>query len=157
MRWCCFVKYQVRGTERREDMCRIAGLKAGQNSKPCRDFKCEHNFFWNKSNIFSPSKETEDTIKVNNCMCLLNEEMTLDQIGEIFGLTRERVRQIEENAIRKVCAAILSHKKDNFSEHFSGRELMLILKKKVELDKKKKKKKENNKKYIKKGGGNESI
>jgi RNA polymerase primary sigma factor len=31
-------------------------------------------------------------------------EMTLEEIGETFGLTRERVRQIREKAIRKLRA-----------------------------------------------------
>ena len=30
------------------------------------------------------------------------QEMTLEEIGERFGLTRERVRQIKEKAIRKL-------------------------------------------------------
>ncbi len=29
-------------------------------------------------------------------------EMTLEEIGEFFGLTRERVRQIKEKAIRRL-------------------------------------------------------
>jgi RNA polymerase primary sigma factor len=31
-----------------------------------------------------------------------NQEMTLEEIGEKFGLTRERVRQIKEKAIRRL-------------------------------------------------------
>ena len=31
-----------------------------------------------------------------------HQEMTLEEIGERFGLTRERVRQIREKAIRKL-------------------------------------------------------
>ena len=30
------------------------------------------------------------------------QEMTLEEIGEYFGLTRERVRQIKEKAIRRL-------------------------------------------------------
>ncbi|HQB23229.1 MAG TPA: sigma factor-like helix-turn-helix DNA-binding protein, partial [Bacteroidales bacterium] len=30
------------------------------------------------------------------------QEMTLEEIGEEFGLTRERVRQIKEKAIRRL-------------------------------------------------------
>ena len=33
-----------------------------------------------------------------------HQEMTLEEIGERFGLTRERVRQIREKAIRKLRA-----------------------------------------------------
>ena len=33
-----------------------------------------------------------------------NPEMTLEEIGDKFGLTRERVRQIKEKAIRKLRA-----------------------------------------------------
>ncbi len=41
-------------------------------------------------------------------------EMTLDEIGELFNLTRERVRQIREKAIRKlsrpaVCDRLRQH------------------------------------------------
>lgn len=117
-------------------MCKLATYKAG--SKPCQDFKCKHNIFWDKCNKFAPSKETEDAVGFMNCMCLLDEELTLEQIAGMFGLTRERVRQIEETAIRKVCSAILSTSRENFSAH----ELMLVLKKKLQLDQKKKDKKE---------------
>ena len=30
------------------------------------------------------------------------EEMTLEEIGKVFGIGRERVRQIEQNALRKL-------------------------------------------------------
>jgi RNA polymerase primary sigma factor len=33
------------------------------------------------------------------------EPMTLEQVGEVFGVTRERVRQIESKALRKLRAS----------------------------------------------------
>jgi len=38
-------------------------------------------------------------------MCLLDKDLTLETIGNIWGLSRERVRQIERNATIK----LLSH------------------------------------------------
>jgi len=32
--------------------------------------------------------------------------MTLDQIGQVFGVTKERIRQIERKAIRKLQTAL---------------------------------------------------
>lgn len=37
------------------------------------------------------------------------KEMTLDEIGSIYGLTKERVRQIKEKALRKLRCYVLTH------------------------------------------------
>ena len=62
--------------------------------------------------------------EINNALKTLNErerniieafyginspEMTLEEIGTKFGLTRERVRQIREKAIRRLCACTKNH------------------------------------------------
>ena len=45
--------------------------------------------------------EREKTI-VEMCFGINNREMTLDEISEKFGLSRERVRQIREKALLKL-------------------------------------------------------
>ena len=42
------------------------------------------------------------------------QEMTLEEIGEQFGLTRERVRQIKEKALRKLRQ---KHRRDELQIH----------------------------------------
>ena len=42
-------------------------------------------------------------IEIINCYFgITGESMTLEMIGEEFGLTKERIRQIKESAIRKI-------------------------------------------------------
>lgn len=38
-----------------------------------------------------------------------NKEMTLEEIGILYGLTKERVRQIKEKALRKLRRCVLTH------------------------------------------------
>ena len=46
-------------------------------------------------------------------------DQTLEQVGEKFGLTRERVRQIEQNALEKLRAASRAEKLASYLEgHF---------------------------------------
>ena len=42
-------------------------------------------------------RETKDNIK----LCI-GDEYTLDEIAQKFGITRERVRQIEQHALKKL-------------------------------------------------------
>ena len=43
-----------------------------------------------------------EDIKIGDRFISREYEMTLEEIGDEFGLTRERVRQIKEKAIRKL-------------------------------------------------------
>lgn len=45
------------------------------------------------------------------------KEKTLEQLGQYFGLTRERIRQIEEKAMRKIKAYIAKAKKSSSAPH----------------------------------------
>ena len=42
---------------------------------------------------------------------------TLEEVGKIFSVTRERVRQIEAKAVRKLQHPIRSRRLSNFLEH----------------------------------------
>ena len=77
--------------------------------RPCPWVRCKHHFIWlvwdklrDKSN-----DEITDCITEMKFSCVLDivdnyREMTLEQIGELLNLTRERVRQIEEKAITRI-------------------------------------------------------
>ncbi len=65
-------------------------LPGGHNEqRPCRWRECRYH-------LLDATKET----------CALDVAdlggVTLDEIGTLFGLTRERIRQIEEKAVRKL-------------------------------------------------------
>ena len=40
----------------------------------------------------------------------VNAEMSLEEVGKILGLSRERIRQIEMQAIRKIRSPLVSRK-----------------------------------------------
>ena len=68
---------------------------------PCQNFACEENVFYWKLNL-AHHYETEMTEKIGNCLINNVDEWTLDQIGKAWGLSRERIRQIEEKAMDKL-------------------------------------------------------
>jgi hypothetical protein len=64
-------------------------LVGGENSlRPCRRSECRHHMVHPK----------------HSCVLDLADRggMTLEEVGEVFGLTRERIRQIEGIAFRKL-------------------------------------------------------
>lgn len=67
----------------------------------CPFTDCKHNMYWRGLNIKKPIY-TERFKEFKNCMLLLDEPITLEDIGMAYGITRERVRQIEEKALTKV-------------------------------------------------------
>lgn len=75
----------------------------------CTDAKCQRNFFWDKLGL-KKSQETDISDKYHNCMLFLDDELTLDQIGRIWGMSRERIRQIEEKAIFHLMEGLLKTK-----------------------------------------------
>ncbi len=54
--------------------------------EPCREFGCEY---------FINCEEFD------NCVINVNRCMTLDEIGKLFGVSREMIRQDEERALKK--------------------------------------------------------
>ena len=45
-----------------------------------------------------------------------HNEMTLEEIGKVLGISRERVRQIEVQALRKIRSPLLSRKLRDYLE-----------------------------------------
>ncbi len=70
--------------------------------EPCQNFNCRHSMFWKELELNNKAKPEKISEEFMNCMCLLSRELTLEEIGEMWGLTRERVRQIERDAIIKI-------------------------------------------------------
>ena len=80
-----------------------------KRKRPCPWARCKHHFIWlvwHKLRDRSDDEITDCITKIKHS-CVLDivdnyREMTLEQIGQLLNLTRERVRQIEEKAIRRV-------------------------------------------------------
>lgn len=76
--------------------CKCLDLENGCQNKDCR-----HHVLWRDLDL-PKGKETPVSLSFSNCMCLINRTFTLEEIGELWGLTRERIRQIEERAQIKI-------------------------------------------------------
>lgn len=66
--------------------CLPGGLNA---ARPCPWADCRHH-------LYSPER---------SCVLDVVDErgpLTLEEIGQLFGVSRERIRQIEENIVRKL-------------------------------------------------------
>lgn len=75
----------------------------------CESTGCEHNVFFTKLGF--KRIDTEKSRSIKNCLCALTDgdRFTLEEIAEMYGVTRERIRQIEEKAIQKLRAFVLRH------------------------------------------------
>ena len=62
---------------------------------------CDNSVATEIERMLDTLDEREKTI-VEMCFGINNREMTLDEISEKFGLSRERVRQIREKALLKL-------------------------------------------------------
>ncbi len=90
---------------------------------------CPHNMFWDGLKLPKGAHITGFSLSFSNCMCLLDEEWTLEDIAELWGMTRERIRQIERDAIIKLLSKSLG--KHKFMKEFSLSES--FIRKKLEL------------------------
>ena len=68
---------------------------------PCRNLACDDNIFYHKLQLKKP-KETNVSRRLKNCTNNLDTELTLQEIADMWGLTRERVRQIEDKGLHKL-------------------------------------------------------
>jgi len=65
-------------------------------SRPCQNYDCRHNMFAYGLKLDRERiKETRKTRSIRNCDKLIDSEWTLEEIGQAWGLSRERIRQIE--------------------------------------------------------------
>jgi len=101
-------------------------LECVNKKRPCPWIRCKYHLIWplwNKLRDRSDDK-VADYITEMKYSCILDAiddygEMTLEQIGQLFHITRERIRQIEEKAVRRVLkptrerAPILANLKDS--------------------------------------------
>jgi hypothetical protein len=86
-------------------------IAASPDEKGCKVTSCQHNMFWDKLNLSPKAQETPMSLSSSNCMRFPGEEMTLQDISEMWGLTRERVRQIERDAIMKLLSLVIKDHK----------------------------------------------
>jgi hypothetical protein len=68
----------------------------------CLNTSCHHNMFWDKLKLPKGAHPTDASLESKNCMSLLSRDLTLEEIGEAWGVTRERIRQIERDAMIKL-------------------------------------------------------
>jgi hypothetical protein len=71
--------------------------------KPCLNYKCSHNLFW-KGLRLNPEKIkiTNRSLEIRNCCCLIKEPWTEEEIGEVWGLTMEKIIRCEGMAWEKI-------------------------------------------------------
>ena len=73
------------------------------DSEPCVNYKCPHNLFWEGLKLKRAKvKITGRALEIGNCCCLIHEPWTPEEIGDIWGLTKKRIKQCEEIAWRKM-------------------------------------------------------
>ena len=71
--------------------------------KPCLNYTCPHNLFW-KGLRLNPEKFkiTSRSLEIGNCCCFIKEPWTEEEIGEVWGLTREKIMRCEGMAWEKM-------------------------------------------------------
>ena len=67
---------------------------------PCEIWGCRYNLFF-KEDWTRCDKNSDIAKEIKNCVLLIESPLTLEEIGKMWGLSRERIRQIENCAIIK--------------------------------------------------------
>ena len=69
----------------------------------CENFKCPHNLFWEDLKLSREKiRMTNKALEIRNCCCLIKRPWTPEEIAEAWGMTKERIKQSEAAAWRKV-------------------------------------------------------
>ena len=93
-------------------VCPSESLK---ESEICPSTNCPFHIF--NDEVYIPSLRskgnwekhlTPKVIELNGCLKYLDHPMSLSEVGNIYGLTREGVRWIEEHALKKVMFQLLN-------------------------------------------------
>ncbi len=105
----------------------------------CQRTDCQHNLWFvgvtkprKRQGEFQSAKQLQVVItpkaqECHGCDCLVNDEWTLEEIGDIWSISRERVRQIQDNALRTLRKAqhpeLALHHKEGLKEdsHLIGK------------------------------------
>ena len=87
--------------------------KEWPDSKPCLNYRCPHNLFWERLGLNRRKINlTNKALEIRNCCCLIKNPWTSEEIAKTWGLPKERIREFEAGAWRKVL-------KQNFHRHLS--------------------------------------
>ena len=79
----------------------------GSRTGNCEVFECRYNVFEGiDPEDRHPNKETD---LMRNCVFNVDRKWTLEEIAEIWGLSRERIRQVEEKAINRLAIKVPDH------------------------------------------------
>ncbi len=69
--------------------------------------------------------ESKTYLRLHGCACLIQHPMTLSEIGQMQGLSRERVRQIQEKAVKHLREKVIENAElMTYVENYLGREEM---------------------------------
>jgi len=68
----------------------------------CIKTECPHHVYRAISVRRQKNMRKADCSSINGCMFMVNHPLTLDEVGQILGISRERVRQIEEKVLNKL-------------------------------------------------------
>src|SRR4030043_495703 len=98
-------------------------LRLQSNGAVCEKVDCPHNLFF--VGLRFKRVDTHRSRQFKNCSCLVREDLTLEEIAAMYGVTRERIRQIEEKALQKIRRLVLvgSEKKSLFDGFLSKKQI----------------------------------
>ncbi len=82
-------------------------MKCSNMIWPCQNRKCHYHIHADNLSLnLEKCNETDKSRSIGNCTKLINSPWTLEEIAKVWGITRERVRQIEEEALNKLTLSI---------------------------------------------------